>query len=71
MKKDVTILRLNDLLELIETVEDQLEDLTPKPTKQYLKGLRAGLTICEKLAKKTAYEAYEYDLHSTAETVKA
>lgn len=63
MKKDVRILRANELIELLDTVEDNLGSIDPPQSEQFIEGMRSGLNIGRKLAERISYEAYEYDLH--------
>lgn len=65
MKKDVRILRVDDLMALLDAVEENLGSIEPPQTEQFLDGMRSGLNIGRKLAEKIGYEAYEYDMHAT------
>lgn len=69
MKKDVHILRLEEILDLLETVEENLDSIEPPQTRDFIEGMKSGLSIGKKLAQRCSYEAYEYD--SAYETNKA
>jgi hypothetical protein len=71
MKKEVRILREEDLLKLLDTIEDSIDTIEPPQTEQFLEGMRSGINIGRKLAQRISYEAFEYDIYDSKESAKA
>lgn len=71
MKKEVWILRQDDMLDMLQATEEQFQNLDPMPSDEYLKGLQAGIEIARKITNRICYEAYEYDAHEKKDTVLA
>jgi hypothetical protein len=61
VKKEVEIIRLSEILEMLDTVEENVSSIEPPQSKEFIKGMVSGITVAKKLAERIAYQAYEYD----------
>ena len=62
VSQNVWVINYEELIELIDSIEEQLDSLNPMPHPEYVKGLASGLNLARECANRRKQEALVYDL---------